>query len=976
MNLYDREYALGEIDDALAMASQGRGRFVAIEGSPGIGKTALVAAAHESARAAGFDTLAARGGELEADFPFGVVRQLFEARLVSADGAARAELLAGAAGLAAPVLGFDEAGRWEGREVNGAVASYARLHGLYWLVANLAAAQPLLLIVDDVHWADAPSLRWLSYLAARVDDLPILVLLAFRSLDDRSPDDLLLTVTHAPGPGVLRLEPLSVDAVRSLVRATLGKSAGDAFCQACREATGGNPFYLQELTADLARSGLRPSDEAASRVASVGPRTVAHSVRRRLAALGEPAIALARAVAVLGSSAEHHHAAALIGGEGTDIAARAAALVDAGILASGPTLRFTHPVVRAAVYGDMPTRTRNDAHAQAARVLAGENATPEHVAMHLLATPPGRDPWVVGALRTAAASALSHGTPAAATTYLRRALDEATNDDLEVAVLAELGHAEIRAGEGTAVEHLQEALASRRDPSERAEVTLELGRALTVQGRPQDAARLLLQLLDDSAALDADTVLRIEAELINASRLDATTRGIALERLARVKADLPGTRPGERLMLAHLAYEAVCRSAPAAHAAALARRALADGALLAEEGCESPSYYVAAWTLGLADCLQESHRALTAGLDAARREGSALGFALALSFRTSVHYRRGALAEAEADARSVGAALADGAGDSRDAFDVKAHGWHPLAVAFLVDTLVERAQLDDAQRTLQIIGMVGGDAEDASAIPQNMLFNPLLYARAGLRLAEGSNELGVADLREAGRRATDAGIQTAALREWRSTLALALARAGEPEEAWRLATEELALARSFDSPRPLGIALRALGLLDRGSTGEGMLSDSVDLLRESESRLELARSLVELGAARRRRGERVAGRELLREALEVAHESGADAVGARAREELAAAGSRPRRPVRTGVDALTASELRVARLAADGMTNREIAQSLFVTLKTVEWHLAQVYRKLDIAGRAALPDHLGVTVVAGDSAPRAVVTGA
>jgi DNA-binding CsgD family transcriptional regulator len=955
MDLYEREHALSQIGAGLREAEAVGGRLVAIEGSPGIGKSALLATACEQARTAGFAALCARGGELEADFPFGIVRQLFEARLVETDEATRAELLAGAAGLAAGVLGFDEAGQWEGRQAVGAVASYPRLHGLYWLAANLATEQPLMLVIDDAQWADAPSLRWLDYLVARIDALPILVLVAFRTVDDRAPDDLLPAVLKAPGPGVIALEPLSHHAVRSLVRTTLDESAEDGFCAACCEATGGNPFFLRELLADLARAGIAPIDRAAAGVAQVGPTSVARSLRRRLTALGEPAVALARAVAVLGASAEHHHAAALVDADPQAVALTAAGLVDTGILESGATLRFTHPVVRASVYNDMPTALRYAAHTKAARLLAAEGATPEHVAMHLLVTPPGRDAWVVEALRDAAASALSHGTPAAASTYLRRALEEATNDDLEVTVLAELGHAEIRAGERTAVEHLEEALAHRRDPARRAEVTLELGRALTVEGRPEAASRLLVDLLQDASSLDADTVLRIDAELINAGRLDKRTRPIALERLAKVSPDLPGTSPGERLMLAHLSYETVCQSTSAALAADLARRALADGVLLAEEGCESPTYYVAAWTLSLADRVGESEAALTAGLDAARAAGSALGSALALSFRALVHYRRGSLADAEADARSVAAALADSVGDARKAFDVKAHGWHPLAVAFLVDTLVERGRLDEAETTLSTIGMLGGQADDTSAIPENMLFNPLLYARAGLRLARGDDDRGVSDLREAGDRAIRAGITTAALRDWRSTLALALTRHGESEEAWRLATEELALARAFGAPRPLAIALRAVGLLDRGKAAETMLAESVDLLRGSESRLELARSLVELGAAQRRRGERVAGRERLREALELAHQCGADALCARAREELAAAGSRPRRPVRTGVEALTASEHRVARLAAEGMSNREIAQSLFVTLKTVEWHLAQVYRKLDISGRAALP---------------------
>ena len=933
MQLYERESVLERVEAALHDAEDGHGRVLAIEGPPGIGKTALAGAACERARAAGVETLSARSGELEAGLPFGIVRQLFEVRVMTSDDAARAEILAGAAALARPVLGFDDEDVWASANVVGDVASYPRLHGLYWLAVNLAVERPLMLVVDDAHWADLPSLRWLGYLAARIDALPILVLIASRP-EAHDPIGTLEVVMSDPRTELLRPSPLSSRAVEAMVRDTLGERAQPGFSAACGEATGGNPFFLRELLTDLSLAGVSPTDDAADRVGRVGPRKVARDIRRRLAALGQPATALARAVAVLGASAEHRHAAALLEADDGRVAEIAAVLLDAGILEADQPLRFVHPIVRAAIYGDTPTAERIAGHRTAARVLAAESATPERIGMHLLATPPGRDSWVVQTLRTAARGALARGAPASATAYLRRALDEASGSEPELDILAELGHAEVIAGEPTAVERLERALARTRDPERRAELAIELGRALTVSGRPDDAARLLARVVAMPQGVDPDTVLRVDAELINASRLDKDTRDLGLQRLERVSPELRGERPGERLMLAHLAYEAVCTAEPAGHVVELARRALSGGALLREAGCESPTYYVAAWALGLADRLGESVAALSAALDAAAAQGSALGFAIAASFRASIHYRRGALAEAEADARNVS-----------DAAD---HGWHPLGTAFLVDTLVDRGQLHEAEATLDRIGMLG-------EIPENLLFQPLLYARSGLRLAQGRDEDALADLAESGRRAIAARVRTPAFRDWRSASALVLARLGRQSEAWALATEELDLARRFGAPRSLGIALRAMGLLERDAARNRLLGESVAVLRDAGVPVEHSRSLLELGAARRRDGERAAAREPLREALEIAHRCGADPLAARAREELAAAGSRPRRPVRSGVDALTASERRVAGLAADGMTNREIAQALFVTLKTVEWHLAQVYRKLDVPGRTGLP---------------------
>jgi DNA-binding NarL/FixJ family response regulator len=160
-----------------------------------------------------------------------------------------------------------------------------------------------------------------------------------------------------------------------------------------------------------------------------------------------------------------------------------------------------------------------------------------------------------------------------------------------------------------------------------------------------------------------------------------------------------------------------------------------------------------------------------------------------------------------------------------------------------------------------------------------------------------------------------------------------------------LAAEDVARARSFGDPRPLGIALRAAGSSEA----------SVSVLRDSPARLELALSLLEHGAAQRRAGPRAAARDPLRAAVDVAAECGATAVAARAHDELVAAGARPRRDPVESRSRLTASEARVARMAADGLTNREIAQALFVTEKTVEVHLTSTYRKLDIGSRSQLP---------------------
>ena len=233
--------------------------------------------------------------------------------------------------------------------------------------------------------------------------------------------------------------------------------------------------------------------------------------------------------------------------------------------------------------------------------------------------------------------------------------------------------------------------------------------------------------------------------------------------------------------------------------------------------------------------------------------------------------------------------------------------------------------------------------------------------------AQGGDGLGeqveaaVADLVSLGADATRWGIVNPAAIAWRSAAALSQAALGATAAARELAAEEVALARRWGASREIGMALRAAGLVEGGEAGIAVLNEAVSVLRQSPARLELARALGDLGAARRRTGARGAARDLLRESLDLAHELGGHAVAERAREELLAAGGRPRRDASHGRDALTPSELRVAELAAAGRTNRQIAQALFVTQRTVENHLTSAYAKLGITARPELATALSAS---------------
>jgi predicted ATPase len=408
--LLERNAELARIESALAEARSGRGRFVVVEGPAGIGKTALLAAARTAAADGGMRVLRSRGTELEREFAFGVVRQLFEPYLAEASEPERAELLQGAAGVAAGMLGLPGVLATEGPPSSGIDPSFAILHGLYWLCANLAGAHPLCLVVDDAHWADAASLRYLAFLLTRLEELDAALVVATHPREAGTDAELLATVATDPSADLIRLPPLTSAAVAGILEAGLGGAADPVFVDACVRATRGTPFLLRVLVEALSEGGIAPNAEAARHVERIGARTVGRSIRLRLRRLPEHAGRLARALAVLEAS-DLLQAARLAGLERAEAAEAAELLVTTGILEPGRPLTFVHPIVRSGIYSELSSAERAQGHGRAARLLAELPGASERVAQHLLVSEPAGDGWVVEQLVEAACAAGKHGAP-------------------------------------------------------------------------------------------------------------------------------------------------------------------------------------------------------------------------------------------------------------------------------------------------------------------------------------------------------------------------------------------------------------------------------------------------------------------------------------------------------------------------------------------------------------------------------------
>jgi DNA-binding CsgD family transcriptional regulator len=936
--LLERDEVFSAIERSGRSAASGAGRLLLVEASAGLGKTSVLAVAAERLAAAGFRVLRARGAGLERGFAFGIVHQLFGR--TAADPELRHRLFRGVAAMAAGLFGVPEAA--DGADP-GDIAPFAMTHALYWVAANLCRSGPVAVLVDDVHEADEASLEFLAFLARRRADMPVLIMMAARLAEKGQPGQRLDELRWEADT-VVQLEPLSDGAIVSLCRrAEQGDRWNDEVVTAVARATGGNPFYAGELLRDLGSRGAVSGDDAGW-VSRVRPPAIVRSVLSRMASLPAGSVDLARAYAVLGEGARMTDCAALAGVPASEAARLADELAAAGILAKGGT-GFAHPIVETAVLADVGDHALRQWHDRAARLLAARGSDPQRVALHLLHCEPADDPGRVTTLRSAARAVARTGTPSAVAEYLRRALAEPSSAQARPDILFDLGLAEFALADPAALDHVREAVATTSDNGGRAVRSL-LSADLHMTAGQAHAGVLQLDAVLASAAgtLDDDLALRLEVKRRWLQLFDPATLPGDLSRPddLSVRCRRPDSL-AQRELLAFLVVEA-SNSGFRAGAEALLRQALAPPGITAFIGAESTD---AVWLLNCLHAL-EFHDEFDILAETMRAEASRKGNALAyagVGLSTARQFLRfGDLrtAESELQAAAEAAELAS---------------WPLLSLAFCSlrgTILLAQGRVDEAHAA--VAALPASSYDGARTYTEALLVD----LRGQLRCQRGDTAAGLDDLRRSGALFERLGFANPGHMDWRGHLARAYLRAGQPAAARRIAGEEVAHARRLSGPITLAATLHTFATTITDADEQlAVLDEARQLAEGSRGRLVRAGILVELGAAGRRRGQRVAAREHLQRGLDLATECGAAGLAERARDEFLAAGARPRRARFSGLESLTPSEARVARLAAAGHSNAEIAQTLFVTNKTVESHLAAAYRKLGVRSRAELPAFRG-----------------
>jgi DNA-binding SARP family transcriptional activator/DNA-binding NarL/FixJ family response regulator len=927
--LVERSREVQLIDKAFSRAETERsGSLLIFEGPAGIGKTSLMNHALVFAQRDGFTVASACGIDLEQEYAWGYVRRLFERHphvVEAAKGGALAlDLLTG----------------WEQPVVDAPLGEFPLIHSLFWLVSDMAAQSPLLIIADDLHWADISSARFLAYLAARLEGLPVVLLIALRPGFDRVEHivSAMAKVTHWRPDTLVPLNtlaPLTTEGATQLLADVLMVEPDGDLVARCMELTGGNPFLLLEMGRQIAAS--HDADAVGDVLRRVAP-SITRFVGLQLGQLPLASRAIAQTLAVLGDGAT-----ADVLSEVGEVPLRTVLdgltrLRVSGLVGSaGVPERFTfsHPLIQAAIYNEMGAGNRAELHLRASHA-ARRRLDVIRAAIHLLRVPPGLGGLESAAILVQAAeSCLARGAVDNAVAYLRRYLEEDIGDQ-RLSALTRLGMTEILVDTRQAAEHLSTALKLETDAERRAEIALALAGALFFAGMDQDAVNVCQSALREPSAISVSTRRQLQASLVNLSK--TTRAGLTLISDVEAIAEQPPDNSTGGLMLdaALSMHEAYLNRRDATRERAL--RAIAGDVLVGHPMAEGP--LSSAWhALEMCDepLLLPS---IDAAIDCARSAGSLRAFGSAALYRTAVLLARGHLIEAASDAKACWEVFETSSIDAG----------LPFVGEYLMRTLVATGQLAEAESVL---------ADVIAACPQGI--RRFMYAEGEMEvlIALGQTEPALRRAMETRDECLETGAGNIMFCDWRTQMVRCLTSLGRAEEAREIAHELREVADTWGTPRAVGRSFRVAALAESGSRRISMLEASVHVLEESEARLELATSRHLLGKALLQQDRLADARAQLRQASDLANVCGAVVLQRDAAAVLRLLGTDSGQSVLPGPMSLTPNEVRVADLAIQGLSNREIAERLYTTVTTVEQQVSTTFRKLGINQRSDLARALG-----------------
>lgn len=910
--LLDRDRELAHVTDALASAVVGSGSLVPICGPIGAGRSAFLRAVADLAKLSGMDVMRAVASNAERGFPFGVLRQLCEPAVAAMSDGTRGSVIAGVPESIRPLF---VAGRCQADTESLVPVEHALLHGMRHLLDVLGKIRPVVVLVDDLPWADEQSLRCLGYLANRLAGLRVVLVVAFRDGDPDSERTLVRDIVDR-AHHVLRLGPLSRTAVRTLAREQFGREADEAHLAALCVATRGNPLLVRSLLTELALDG-RPDDVHACR-----PATLRALMLSRLRDQTASARAYLGALCLLEGVRDDDLVGRLAGIDAEDCATVVRSLTKQGLILPERPPRFVHPVVREAAEELTCTADGERLHVRAAELLHRTGHPAEDVAAHLLAVPSPHDPWALDALCAAAETAAQRGSHGTAARYLRRALLDAPIDSVARGdLLVRLATVESATDTGAAARHLLEAMPLLRSVTDRAGAIVLLSpmALATVTGESADVLRDVAKELGDAEFLsgtEKELALRMEARLRYLGDGDVGELLEAVSRLQHDDRERDIRSPGGRELLAVLLHWAMMTGDMSVdEVMPLVWR------VLRLESPESLRLHTALPVLvgvlafadrgtGISAWLQVAH-------EDARKRRDVVADAVVGVDRALLALCRGHVGEGRVLAESSMASMGE--------------RWFDTVATLGVFLGSAALEMPDPTLARQIV-----------ALCEQRSNHPAVTTMRAMLAADGT-PAALERLLDCGRQLERVGWRNPAVLPWRSRAAEVQSGLGNVEAALELAEAEVEAARAWGAPVALARGLRVLGAVTPGDAGALLTREALDVLDDVEHPVERAR--VELQLAR---------------VLRSSHPDEAARHAGNGRALAEACGAPELVDWSTGAGGqgralgLTAAQSRVAEAVVSGRTNQAVADELGISSRAVEKHLTSAYRKLGIAGRPEL----------------------
>jgi DNA-binding CsgD family transcriptional regulator len=901
--LLDREPERGQIGRVLELARQGRSAALVLVGEPGAGKTALLDYAAESGE--DFEIVRLLGIESETELGFAALHQLllpFQSGLRSLPAPQR-DALGGALGL---------------RRADSPDRFLLALAALTML-ADAATKRPLLCIVDDAQWLDRESAGILGFVARRLSADAIAMLFAVRGPAER--------VMHLEGIPWVQIGGLPPEQAGHLLASTVAGRVDHEVSERIIAQTGGNPLGLIELGGELSREQLA-GETSLPEPLPVGGSLQARYLRQIRSMPAETQVLL------LAAAADPTGDPALLwrAGEFLGFGVRAAAPAEAeGLLRFGPLVRFRHPLIRSAVYHGAALAERVRVHEALARAT-DPNAAADLRAWHLAEAAIGPDESVAGELERAADRAGDRGGWAASARFLTRAATLTPDADERFRRVLAAAQAETTAGASGRAQALLDSVAGQLDDPVRHAAALRVqGTIRYAQDQAAEAASVLLDAARRLAPLDTALARATLLEALAAARISGrlAKSGAGDADIAHAARLLPLPSPSEAT-IGDLVLDADATLLLDGHEAAVPVVKRAVAAMLEAPISSAELLTLTAVGCAAASALGDDHAlySLANWLEVqARDQGAVPPLSIALIFSGFSELFAGHLGQAHARYNERGAIEAARGGSCEVG--------HALVLAWRGMAAEARAETAAA-------------AQVAVEQGEGWKLALLEYARAVLALGMGHYEEALA--------AAPSGYEENILLR---TFALpdlieAAVRCGERQTAEQALASVASRAAASPTPLMLGLLARSRALLGNETDTEASYREAISYLQQARGRVHLARVELLYGEWLRRERRQRDAREHLQAAYGTFREIGAAGFAERARLELAAAGGTAQRPASSPGGGLTPQELQVATLAAAGFTNLEIASRLFISPKTVDYHLGKVYRKLGVGSRRQL----------------------